>query len=238
MRYQDSFWKCPYCVQMQNLSGQNQGGEMPYMMQPGMTGPSPQNPPCMGPSQGSPWQEPMPGGSIPGGSMSPGTMPGSFLPGGPMPSGTVPGSILPGNSMPGGPMPYYQMYGYPETYRQEQENERDMQRLKEMYPDVAKKVLQYVEEECDKMEYEGSIMFDEQPDRVMLMKITNDIYDKVKDEFELPEDSDKEEVMTMNGETRRRYPPRKNWLGDMVEVLLFQEMFRRRCRHRNCRNWF
>lgn len=174
MRYQDSFWKCPYCVQMQNLSGQSRGGEMPCMMQPGMAD----------------------------------------------------------------PIPYYRMYGYPETYRQEQENERDMQRLKEMYPDVAKKVLRYVEEECDRMEYEGSTMFDEQPDRIMLMKITNGIYDRVKDEFELPEDSDKEEVMTMNRETRRRYPPRKNWLGDMIEVLLFQEMFRRRCRHRSCRSWF
>ena len=46
---------------------------------------------------------------------------------------------------------------------------------------------------------------------------------------------DQASMMAMQQETRRRYPPRKNWLGDMIEVLLYQEMFRRRCRRRNCR---
>ena len=41
------------------------------------------------------------------------------------------------------------------------EYERDMERMKQMYPDKAKKVQRYVEDECDKMEYEGSMMFDE-----------------------------------------------------------------------------
>ncbi|MCI9515560.1 MAG: hypothetical protein HFI80_08750 [Lachnospiraceae bacterium] len=134
-------------------------------------------------------------------------------------------------------MPYYQMPGYPQALWQEMESDKDMQKLKEMYPDAAKEILPYIEEECDKMEYEGSVMFDEYPDRVMMGKIRNTIYDKVKDKYELPEDGDKDEVLAMNRETRRRYPPRKNWLGDMIDVLLFQEMHRRRCRHRNCRGW-
>lgn len=134
-------------------------------------------------------------------------------------------------------MPYYQMPGYPQTLWQEMESERDMQKLKEMYPDAAKEVLPYVEEECDKMEYDGSVMFDEYPDRVMMGRIRNNIYDRVKDRYELPEEEDKDEILAMNRETRRRYPPRKNWLGDMIDVLLFQEMHRRRCRHRNCRGW-
>lgn len=135
-------------------------------------------------------------------------------------------------------VPYYQMYGYPIAFAEEQENEKDMQRLKEMYPDVAKQILVHVEEECDKMEYEGSVMFDERPDRVMLFQIRNGIYDKVKDYYELPEDDDKDEVFAMNHQTRKRYPPRKNWLGDMIDIMLFQEMYRRRCRHRNCRKWY
>lgn len=135
------------------------------------------------------------------------------------------------------PMPYYQMYGYPSVFQDEQEHERDMERLKEMYPDMAKKILRHVEEECDKMEYEGSMMFDEHPDRVMLMKITNDIYDKVKDEMEMGQPQ-QEEVTSMNKGERRPVPPKNRWLGDLVEVLLFQEMHRRRCRHRNCRRWY
>ena len=133
--------------------------------------------------------------------------------------------------MPKEQMPFYLTYPMTNVYQTEREYERDMERMKELYPKRMKKLLAYVEEECDKMEYEGSVMFDEYPDRVMMGKIRNTIYDKVKDKYELPEDGDKDEVLAMNRETRRRYPPRKNWLGDMIDVLLFQEMHRRRCRH-------
>ena len=214
MKYQDPYWNCPNCVQMQNLPGQGQRGEMPREMQPDM------EPPYMGmpsymtqPMRGGWQQQPMN-----------------------VPSPQVPPCVQRWN-MPQDrqPMPYYQMYGYPSVFQDEQEHERDMERLKEMYPDMAKKILQHVEEECDKMEYEGSMMFDEHPDRLMLMKITNDIYDKVKDEMEQPQ---QEAVTSMNRGDRRPAPPRNRWLGDLVEVLLFQEMHRRRCRHRNCRRWY
>ena len=159
-------------------------------------------------------------------------MPGQLPPMGP-------GPVIPSFSgTEQNPLPYYQLYGYPMAFMEEQENEKDMQRLKEMYPEVARDILRYVEDECDKMEYEGSMMFDEQPDRVMLSRIRDGIYDKVKDNHELTEMDDKDEVFVMNQETRRRYPPKKNWLNDLIEVLLFQEMYRRRCRHRNCRRWY
>lgn len=153
-----------------------------------------------------------------------------------MPYGMQPRNMDLGRQQPS-VMPYYQMPGYPQTLWQEMESERDARKLKEMYPDAAKEILPYVEEECDKMEYDGSVMFDEYPDRVMMGKIRNNIYDRVKGRFELPEDEDRDEVFAMNRETRRRYPPRKNWMGDLIDVLLFQEMHRRRCRHRNCRGW-
>ncbi len=139
--------------------------------------------------------------------------------------------------MPAHPMPYYQMPGYPQALWQEMESEKDIQKLKEMYPDAAKEILPYVEEECDKLEYDGSVMFDEYPDRVMMGRIRSQIYDRVKDRFELPQEEDKDDVFAMNQVSRRRYPPRKDWLGDMVDILLFQEMHRRRCRRRNCRGW-
>lgn len=145
---------------------------------------------------------------------------------------------MPGMYPMGVPMPYYQMAGYPMARMEEQEDERDMDRLKEMYPDAAKTILEHVEDACDRMEYEGSMMFDERPDRVMVMKIVNDIYDKVKDDFEIEEEDDRDDALVMNQQTRRRRPRRRNQLGDLIEVLLFNEMHRRRCRHRNCRRWF
>ena len=137
------------------------------------------------------------------------------------------------------PLPYYQTYGQiPEYYMEDQENERDMERLKEMYPQIAKKIAGYVEEECDKMEYEGSMMFDESPDRLMMRRIAKMIYDKMKEEYPVEEGEDKEENLVMNQEIQRRYPPGKNWLGDLVEVMLYQEVYRRRCRRRRCRRWY
>lgn len=136
------------------------------------------------------------------------------------------------------PMPYSNMFShtgaYPNVYLEEMETERDMQKLKEMYPEVAKDILVHVEDECDKMEYDGSLMFDAYPDRVMLMRIRDNIYDKVKDKYPVEEMDDRDEAMEMQQEGRRRYPPRKNWLGDLIDVLLFQEMHHRRCRRRNC----
>ena len=50
---------------------------------------------------------------------------------------------------------------YPQAYLDEMQNERDMKKMKELYPEVAKDVLSVVEDECDQMEYDGSMMFDE-----------------------------------------------------------------------------
>ena len=124
-----------------------------------------------------------------------------------------------------------------EYYEEEYENQRDMDRMKDLYPEIAKELMPSVEAACDQLEYEGSIMFDEYPDKTMLSRITARIYDQVKDRFNPPDGEDRDDALAMNVETFRRYPPRKNWLGDMIDVLFFEEMFRRRCRRRNCRRW-
>lgn len=124
-----------------------------------------------------------------------------------------------------------------ESVSLEEENERDWQKLKEQYPDMAKIILAEVEKICDSMEYEGSMMFDSMPDKVRILKLTEDIYEKVKDRYPVEELVDQDDVFVMNQEDRRRRPPKQNWLSDFVQVLLYQEMFRRRCRHRGCKRW-
>lgn len=115
------------------------------------------------------------------------------------------------------------------------EDERDWQKLKEMYPDMAKIILSEVERVCDSLEYEGSMMFDTIPDKERMRKMTADIYEKVKNRYPIEEGPDRDEMLVMNRESRRRYPPRQNWLNDFIQVLLFQEIHQRRCRHRRCR---
>ena len=131
-------------------------------------------------------------------------------------------------------MPFYMSYPMQNLYLTEMEYEKDMDRMKELYPKEVGRIVECVEDECDRMEYEGSLMFDEYPDKVMFERIKNRIYDKVQEKYPVEEEDDRDQAMVMQQEVYRRYPPRKNWLGDIIEVLLYQEMYRRRCRRRSC----
>ena len=138
-------------------------------------------------------------------------------------------------------IPFYMAYPMQDVYLSEIEYERDRERLKEMYPKEAKRIQRVVEEECDKMEYDGSLMFDEYPDRVMVQKLCDNIYNKVYDNTTA-------EVETEQYRDRRPGggfppppppPPRRDRGGrDLIEILLCDEMFRRRCRHNRCRRFW
>lgn len=112
-----------------------------------------------------------------------------------------------------GRMPFYLTYPMTNVYQTEKEYERDMELMKELYPRRMRKLLAYVEEECDKMEYEGSMMYDEYPDKLGLRLMCRRIYERAKEDEENP------------GE----------WLHDLIEVMAYQELLRRRCEYRNGR---
>ena len=96
--------------------------------------------------------------------------------------------------------------------RNNEEHERDKKRIHNMYPETAKRLMPYVEEACDQMEQEGDILFDEYPDQlIMRMKCRN-----ICRQAQGPEDA--EDVMM-----------------DICQILLFHEMYLRRCRRREQR---
>jgi len=119
-------------------------------------------------------------------------------------------------------MPFYMTYPMQNLYLTEMEYEKDMERMKELYPREVKRIQDMVDEECDKMEYEGSLMFDEYPDRMMLGQITDRIADRMR------------EADGKNLEASQRRDDLRNLIG----VLLNHEMYRRRCRHRRCNRWW
>lgn len=122
----------------------------------------------------------------------------------------------------GNKIPFYMTYPMQNLYMTELEYQKDMERMKELYPSEVRRVQELVEEECDKMEYEGSLMFDEYPDRLMLRRICSRICDKL-------EDNDMEATQSDR---------RNSGLANLVEVLLYNEMYNRRCRYRRCRRWW
>ena len=139
-------------------------------------------------------------------------------------------------------IPFYMAYPMQDVYLSEIEYERDRERLKEMYPKEAKRIQRVVEEECDKMEYDGSLMFDEYPDRVMVQKLCDDIYNKVYDNTTAEVETEQYRDHRPGGGYPPPPPPppphRDRGGRDLIEILLFDEMFRRRCRHNRCRRFW
>ena len=65
-------------------------------------------------------------------------------------------------------LPFYMAYQnqLPIDTAWERENSRDVSYMKSMYPAEVKKILPYVEAECDRLEYDVSMIYDEYPDRL------------------------------------------------------------------------
>lgn len=118
-------------------------------------------------------------------------------------------------------LPYYMAYPMPSLYDDNKIERRDFEYMKSQYPMTAKKVLPYVEEECERMEYEGSVIYDEYPDQLQIRLMCNRIYDKVKGMEDSEEGTNRE-----------------NWLKELIQIMLFQELFQRRCKHRRYRRRF
>ena len=55
---------------------------------------------------------------------------------------------------------------------------RDFEYFKSMFPDRVKTLQMYVEEVCDEMEYDGSPIYDEFPDRILMEQMIQKIADR------------------------------------------------------------
>ena len=109
--------------------------------------------------------------------------------------------------------PFYAAQGNPVFYNEEREQEREFDLMKSYYPDTARKIQEKAEMQCQLLDYEGSRLYDEYPDRFMLYHICS----LVKDE--MTKDASAQE---MPG----------GFLDDLIQVLVYQEISRRRCRRR------
>lgn len=113
-------------------------------------------------------------------------------------------------------LPFY--LTYPMQYGElEQKEERiDYEYIQSMYPNLAKKLLPYVEEFCEHLEYEGSMFYDEYPDRLWLHLQGKKLCEQVKKE-------EKAEG---------------TWLEELIRVMLCQEIYKRRRDRRYYKSMF
>lgn len=136
--------------------------------------------------------------------------------------------------------PYFMQPDYAQVLEEQKMAERDLRMLQSMYPEAAKLLLPYIEEECDKMEYEGSTMYDEYPDPTTIQRLEQRIYEQTKDQLpevmvQTDQPQEQEDILSMQYQGNRRRRGDRSWPNDLIRILLLQEMHHRRCRHRGCR---
>lgn len=107
--------------------------------------------------------------------------------------------------------PFYVAYANPALYDGERIQDREFALMKSYYPEAAGRIQEKVEEECQLLDYEGSRLYDEYPDKFMLHQLCRQIRTQVE------------------GEMRIQGVP-DGFLDDLIQVLLCQEISRRRCR--------
>lgn len=106
--------------------------------------------------------------------------------------------------------PFYTTYANPLLYEGERMQDKEFNLMKSYYPGTVQHIQEKIEEECDLMDYEGSRLYDEYPDKYMIYHLGC----KIRESMEL-------EISTQ--------AIREDFLDELIQVMLCQEISRRRC---------
>lgn len=120
-------------------------------------------------------------------------------------------------------LPFYMTYPLPLYYQQEDSVSRDLEYLQQMYPEEARKYQKSIVEILDRMDYEGSMIYDEYPDKWQIFRLTQLVTDKIL----------AQEAADAEGAEENANPVQKEHLEAFVQILLSYEIYRRRHSNRN-----
>ncbi|MCM1268701.1 MAG: hypothetical protein NC302_12435 [Bacteroidales bacterium] len=115
-------------------------------------------------------------------------------------------------------LPFYMAYPMPLFYQEEDTVMRDLEYLQEMYPAEAKKYRKVIADVLDRLDYEGSMIYDEYPDRWQIYRLTQIITDRIR------------ETLSAEADESADDPKR---LKELVQVLLCGEIYQRRHSNHN-----
>ena len=137
-------------------------------------------------------------------------------------------------------LPFYMAYPLPLYYQEEDTVTRDLEYLQQMYPLEAKKYQKIIVDTLDRLDYEGSMIYDEYPDRWQIYRLTQIIVDKIKK-------MENQEAMTSQERQNNEGMPEeiiraqasavqeKDWnhITEFIQVLLSYEIYKKRHSNRN-----
>ena len=108
-------------------------------------------------------------------------------------------------------------YPLPMYYQEEDTVTRDLEYLQQMYPSEAKRYQKIIAEILNQIDYEGSCIYDEYPDKWQLYRLTQTVMDKIK-------------RMEHTETEKQGGTDEKSWDGieEFVQVLLYYEIYKKR----------
>lgn len=113
-------------------------------------------------------------------------------------------------------------YPIPMFWEEEDTASRDLDYLVQLYPEQAKKYRQRISRMLDGMDYQGSMIYDEYPDRLALLRLAESVQARIRQE---EEEEQGRETSVEDSRDRKT----------LIQILLYYEIFRRR--RRNGRSW-
>lgn len=114
--------------------------------------------------------------------------------------------------------PFFKSCGGIEAYQEETFQEKEMEWMRSCLSKKVLEVQELAEKECALLDYEGSRIYDQYPDKHMMNLLCKKIEKKM---------AGKKQVSAMGGD----------FLEELIQAVLFQEISRRRCRRKRCRGW-
>ena len=113
--------------------------------------------------------------------------------------------------------------------------EEDWLYMQQLYPNTARKLVYYIEDAVDRLEYENSMMFDNYPDRIAVEQVVKEIIAVIQENDPA--------LITMPEETavsdRKGDQTWDSCMEEMIQIMLLGEMHHRRWRYQqmNRRNY-
>lgn len=123
--------------------------------------------------------------------------------------------------------PFYS--GFPRYQDWNQMNEdqmmEDLEYLQQMYPMYAKRYQVKIFDLLNRVDFDGSMIYDQYPDKWQLEQLVNTIMQLIETEEMNREDMEilQEPMMSMED-----WQTRKPWIRELVTVLLYYEILKRR----------
>ena len=144
--------------------------------------------------------------------------------------------------------PFYSGYqGYSRWSSAPEVNEdriaEDLDYLRQMYPSYAKKYQSIISRAVDKMDYDGSFIYDQYPDKLTMQRMVSGIMAVIKTNEEKDMEREKEKEGGIESEDgayesrtqseRQPWAEKEPWIKELVTLVMFYEILGRRRKKRS-----